>query len=98
DDNLKGLSAFTDTMRTLSRAFAGHRFETEELVADGDLVVCYGTWRGRHVEEFNGIPASGAELAVRQTHWFRLRDGKIVDHWANRDDTTMLRQLGVMPG
>ena len=34
---------------------------------------------------------------MTQSHWFRLEDGRIIDHWANRDDLGMARQLGWIP-
>ncbi|MEP6955852.1 MAG: hypothetical protein ABI883_03440 [Chthoniobacterales bacterium] len=32
-----------------------------------------------------------------QTHWFRVRDGAIVEHDAVRDDLGMAKQLGWIP-
>jgi hypothetical protein len=40
---------------------------------------------------------TGREFAVTQTHWFRTRDGMIIEHWANRDDLAMARQAGWVP-
>ena len=34
---------------------------------------------------------------MTQSHWFRIEDGKIIEHWANRDDLGMARQLGWIP-
>jgi hypothetical protein len=34
---------------------------------------------------------------VLHTHWFRLKDGLIVDHRATRDDLGLSRQLGLLP-
>jgi len=34
---------------------------------------------------------------VTQSHWFRVDDGKIIEHWANRDDLGMAKQLGWIP-
>jgi hypothetical protein len=34
---------------------------------------------------------------MTQSHWFRLADGRIIEHWANRDDLGMARQLGWIP-
>lgn len=34
---------------------------------------------------------------MTQSHWFRVVDGLIVEHWANRDDLGTARQLGWMP-
>jgi hypothetical protein len=29
--------------------------------------------------------------------WFRFEDGRIAEHWANRDDLGMAKQLGWIP-
>jgi predicted ester cyclase len=31
------------------------------------------------------MPPAGKALAVIETHWFRTRNGMIIEHWANRD-------------
>jgi hypothetical protein len=43
------------------------------------------------------MPPTGKTFAATQTHWFRLADGKIIEHWANRDDLAMAQQLGWIP-
>jgi hypothetical protein len=43
------------------------------------------------------FPPRGRRFAVTQTHWFRMRDGKVAEHWANRDDLGMGQQLGWTP-
>ena len=30
-------------------------------------------------------------------HFLRFADGKIVEHWAVRDDAAMMRQIGMIP-
>jgi hypothetical protein len=30
-------------------------------------------------------------------HWYKLRDGKIVEHYASRDDVGEMQQLGMLP-
>ena len=40
------------------------------------------------------LPASGKAFDAEQSHWFRLTDGKIAEHWATRDDLTTMLQLG----
>jgi hypothetical protein len=34
---------------------------------------------------------------VQHIHWYKLLDGKIVDHYATRDDIGMMQQLGLLP-
>jgi predicted ester cyclase len=45
----------------------------------------------------DAFPSTGRTLAVRQTHWFRIRDGKIVEHDTVRDDLEMAKQLKWLP-
>jgi hypothetical protein len=35
------------------------------------------------------FPPTGRTFAMTQSHWFLLEDGRIIDHWANRDDLGM---------
>jgi hypothetical protein len=41
-------------------------------------------------------PAAGLPFAVKQSHWHRLVDGLVVEHWATRDDLAMVMQLGFL--
>ena len=82
-------------VESLRACFPDLRFTLEELVAEGDLVAARYSWRGTHKgEAFLGIPPSGKAILVRGMDFFRLRDGKIVEHWDNVDELGMLTQLG----
>jgi predicted ester cyclase len=69
------------------------------LVAEGDHVVALMTiTRTLHKElQAFGLtfPASGQSYTVTHVHIYRVADGLIREHWAVRDDLSMLRQLGV---
>ncbi|GGU36804.1 ester cyclase [Lentzea flava] len=74
------------------------RWVERHFLADGDLVVVYGrrdgTWQA---PGFRGVPTpQSGKVSVELAHMFRLRDGKIVEHWAVRDDLGMLQQLGAI--
>ena len=77
--------------------FPDHRFEIEDAVANGDTVAIRGTMYGTHEGELLGIPPTGERVAAQQSHWFRVVDGMLTEHWAVRDDLGMMRQLGVVP-
>jgi predicted ester cyclase len=91
-ENLKAVIGFS------RRAQPDQRWVEQHVVAEGDLVVVYGrrdgTWQA---PSFRGIdtPSSGS-VSVELAHMFRLRDGKIAEHWAVRDDLGMMQQLGVI--
>ncbi len=73
----------------------------EDLIAEDDKVVCRVRMRGTQTGPFEmkrmPLPASGRETSTEQIHVFRIADGKLVEHWAGRDDLLMLRQLGHLP-
>jgi len=85
------------SLNWLFAVFPDHRFDIEDAVADGDTVAVRGTCTGTHEGELWSIPPTGERFAVQQSHWFRVADGKLAEHWAVRDDLGMMRQLGVMP-
>jgi predicted ester cyclase len=45
-----------------------------------------------------GMPPSGKRYSIGEIHIFRLRDGKVAEHWHQLDQMAMMRQLGAMPG
>ena len=51
----------------------------------------------RSGNSYQAMPPTGKAFAATQSHWFRLADGKIIEHWANRDDLAMAQQLGWIP-
>ena len=102
-----GPAGFYSTAVWLRAAFAGLRYDIHHAVVTDDLVAVNSTMNGRHVAPWavydgdGGIdsvfPPTGRTFAVTQSHWFRIEDGVIAEHWANRDDLGMARQLGWVP-
>ena len=92
-----GPGAVKETIRLLHEAFAGFRVECRDVIAEGGKVAVRATVSGRHIGEFHGLAPSGHEWSVQQIHILRFVDGKLIEHWASRDDLGVLRQLGVLP-
>ncbi|MFC8526514.1 ester cyclase [Nocardia sp. NPDC057227] len=102
-----GPAGFYATALWLRAAYSDLRWEVHEVVADGDLVVVRTTMSGRHTGPFvtydadggveQAFPPTGRSFATTQTHWFRIADGLIVEHWANRDDLGTAKQLAWVP-
>ena len=93
-DRPGGPDGFREVARRLRRAFAELRIEPLDVIAEADKVAIRARVSGRHVGPFAGVPVTGREFSVEHTHIVRILDGKVVEHWANRDDCGMLRQLG----
>ena len=73
------------------------RFTVHELVAEGDTVVAYWTNTGTHQGDFMGIPPSGRTVTISGMDVYRLRDGRMAEHWHVIEELQMLQQLGVIP-
>lgn len=99
-----GVAGHRATYEWLHAAYADLRWTIHELVAEGDWVVAHTTMSGRQVGPFafhtpdgevgQVFPAKGRTFAVSQTHWFRVADGRLVEHRADRDDLGQAMQLG----
>jgi predicted ester cyclase len=87
------------------KTFPDWHMEILEIADAGDVVVVRckvsGTHRGVGTMPLNNMPVgaqpTGKRFEVTHMHWHKLRDGAIVEHYANRDDLGMLRQLGLIP-
>ena len=102
-----GPEGFHATALWLRSAFADLDHRVEHVVAQDDLVAIDTTMSGRHVGPFVLFDAGGAvdrvwaptgkSFAVRQSHWLRVVDGLVTEHWAVRDDLGQGFQLGWVP-
>ena len=102
-----GPAAMFATALWLRSAFSDLSWGVYDVVHDGDLVVIHGTMSGRQTGPFVAyrpdaevaavFPPRGRTFTITQTHWFRMRDGRVAEHWANRDDLGMGQQLGWNP-
>jgi predicted ester cyclase len=99
-----GLARVLTDLRTM---FLDYRHDALEMTAAGNVVIARNRVSGTHkgvgripVEGgmLVGVAPTGKSFTVQHIHWWRLRDGLIVEHYATRDDLDMMRQLGLLPG
>ncbi len=92
----------------LFAAFPDMRFIIHDLIAEGDTVVCQAVMEGTHLgtpphlqphsrRPVERHPPTERKVAVQNIHIFRVVDGKIAEHAAQRDDLGMMQQLGLIP-
>jgi steroid delta-isomerase-like uncharacterized protein len=85
-------------MERVSQGLADARFTIDDMIAEGDRVTVRLTASARQVGPFMGLPASGRTYTIDEIHIFRIRDGRISEHWHQFDQLGMMRQLGALPG
>jgi steroid delta-isomerase-like uncharacterized protein len=73
-------------------------FRIEDLVAEDDLVAVRLVASGTATGDWMGMPAAGKSYTIGEMHFFRIRDGKVVEHWHQYDTAGMMQQLGASPG
>lgn len=102
-----GPAGFHATALWLRSAYAEMSHEVHHVATDGDVVAVDTTMRGRQTGDFvlydesgaveRAWAATGKSFAVRQTHWLRVTDDRVSEHWAVRDDLGQGMQLGWVP-
>jgi predicted ester cyclase len=71
------------------------------FIGDGDIVAHHMTMSGVHRDStmplLAGIEASGVPVEWTYIHIWRTDGAQIVEHWACRDDVSLLAQVGAWP-
>ena len=77
------------------------QMQVDHVVETGDEVVVLGHFRGTHTGDLQSsggvLPASGNRLDLRFIDYFRVENGKIVDHQTAFDQLEMVGQLTPAP-
>ena len=89
-----------ELIKAIKRVQAGlsdARMTIEDMFAEGDRVAVRLTSHAVQTGPFMGLPPSGKAYTIGEIHIFRLRDGKVAEHWHEADFMGMMRQLGALP-
>jgi predicted ester cyclase len=77
----------------LLRAFPDATMEINEQLAERDLVATRKTLRGTHLGEIWGLPPTGNRVEFEFIDIFRVKDGKLVEHWTHMDFDALRLQM-----
>ena len=77
----------------VERAFPRYEIVSEDILADRDLVVVRGTFRGLHQGRFAGVEPTGKAVSAGLIIIYRIENGRITEHWMQFDLFTLLQQL-----
>jgi steroid delta-isomerase-like uncharacterized protein len=88
-----GKTFLRESTTRMAAALADTEFRIEDMIGEEDRVAVRVTASARQVGEFMGIPATNRSYKVGEIHIFRVRDGRIAEHWAQVDTMGILRHL-----
>ena len=97
----QGREGWKQILANIENDLGRTEIEHHRLIAEGDLVAHHMTMTGTHQAStmplLYGVPVTHHPVAWTYIHIWRIADGKIVEHWACRDDVGLLRQVGAWP-
>jgi steroid delta-isomerase-like uncharacterized protein len=93
-----GAQALKQVWAVLLRAFPDLHVTVEDVIAEGDKVVCRNTVTGTHQGEYMGLPPTGKSITYNEIFIVRFAGGRIAETWGVVDVFSQMRQLGVVPG
>ena len=76
--------------------FSERKFIVKEIFADGDKLVKYWQFKGKHTGTFFGIPATGKEVDVLGCTVAKMSGGKIAEEQDFMDNLEFMQQLGII--
>jgi predicted ester cyclase len=93
-----GLDGVTAVFTMFRTAFPDIHFTILHMVAEGDMVATFVSGEGTHKGPLMGLAATGRHAQWNSTGFFRVQNGRIVEHWGIPDLFSLMGQLGAGPG
>ncbi len=90
--NREGFKQFVAMLYT---GFPDLHHTVEDQIAENDMVVNRVTARGTHQGYFQGIAPTSKQITIADIFITRIKEGKVIELWAQFDALGLLQQLGV---
>ena len=88
---------FAEGARNWRAKFEDFRATVDCLFTLENGIVTRVTYRGRHIGDFQRVPATGQDTEATGLDVFLFEDGRCVEHLHEADHYTMFLQLGAPP-
>jgi predicted ester cyclase len=72
------------------------RYDVHDVVSAGDTIAIRATAHGVNAVSPHGVDVTGRPFAMKTAHFFRIRDGRLCEHWGIRDELDVLYQVGAL--
>ena len=92
---MPGPAVWRQGVDVIKRGFPDLHAQIDDVVAAGDQVALRLTFRGTHLGDYLGIPATGRTIEYVSHEFYRIAGGLITEEWICSDTATMHGQLTV---
>lgn len=92
-----GAEEFKASVAWVRGAFSELNLEVKEILCTGERVVARVLVSGLHTGDYLDFAPTGKRFFAEHVHFFRIREGKVVEHHMVRDDLGAMAQLGLFP-
>jgi predicted ester cyclase len=89
-----GLAGFQQVGRMMNKVFPDVVVTEEDLIAGGDKVVERSSAVATHRASMLTEPPTNKQVRWTEIHIYRIRDGKITEHWVETSMLELLKQIG----
>jgi predicted ester cyclase len=91
-----GIAGKKQFIASVLKGFSDYHGEIEDILAEGDEVVTRTLWTGTQDGPFLGRPATGNKVRFATSDFYRIENGKVVEHWDVVDSLTRAIALGLV--
>jgi steroid delta-isomerase-like uncharacterized protein len=95
--DVTGLTDMRQVVEIYRSAYTDMHSTIEDLVSEGDKVVCRCSGHGTHQGDLTGTAATGKAITGTGIAIYRIANGQIQEEWAYSHVLDLMRQLGVAP-
>jgi predicted ester cyclase len=89
-----GLVGFKEVGRMMNRVFPDVVVTEQDLISDDRTVVERSSAVATHRASMMNEPPTNKQVRWTEIHIYRLRDGKIIEHWVEMSMLELLQQMG----
>ena len=89
-------ASLIEMMRSYCDSFPDMRHDVQQILSSGNYVTVRLVTHATHRGTYEGIAATGRQVAVAAIHILRIEGGRIAEWWAAEDDLGLLRQIGAI--
>ncbi|HEY0603765.1 MAG TPA: ester cyclase [Herpetosiphonaceae bacterium] len=91
------ISGLKQSLPVFFASLPDFHFTADEMIAEGDLVVCLGSWNATNTGEYMGVAPTGKRVTGTRIDIFRITGDKMAEHWGCGGELSMLRVMGALP-